>query len=97
MAVTNFVMKYVTAIFLLIFYTIYSIIKKDGKDLPWDQTKALLEKLGAEVKPPTGGGSHFKIRYSDRQSLSIPVHNGKIKKVYARIIANLIDDIQKGE
>lgn len=30
MAVTNFVMKYVTAIFLLIFYTIYSIIKKKG-------------------------------------------------------------------
>ena len=25
----------------------------NGKDLPWDQTKALLEKLGAEVKPPT--------------------------------------------
>lgn len=30
MAVTNSVMKYVTAIFLLIFYTIYSIIKKEG-------------------------------------------------------------------
>lgn len=30
MAVTNFVKKYVTAIFLLIFYTIYSIIKKEG-------------------------------------------------------------------
>lgn len=30
MAVMNFVMKYVTAIFLLIFYTIYSIIKKEG-------------------------------------------------------------------
>lgn len=30
MAVTNFVMKYVTAFFLLIFYTIYSIIKKEG-------------------------------------------------------------------
>lgn len=30
MAVTNFVMKCVTAIFLLIFYTIYSIIKKEG-------------------------------------------------------------------
>lgn len=31
----------------------------NGRDLPWDQTKALLEKLGAEVKPPTGGGSPF--------------------------------------
>lgn len=33
----------------------------NGRDLPWDQTKALLEKLGAEVIPPRGGGSHFKI------------------------------------
>ena len=69
----------------------------NGKDLPWDQTKALLERLGAEVKPPTGGGSHFKIRYSARRSLSLPVHKRKIKKAYARIISNLIDDIRKGE
>lgn len=33
----------------------------NGKDLPWDQTKALLERLGAEVIPPRSGGSHFKI------------------------------------
>lgn len=52
----------------------------NGRDLPWDQTIALLEKLGAEVKPPTGGGSHFKIRYSDRQSLSIPVHKWENQK-----------------
>ena len=37
----------------------------NGKDLPWDQTKALLERLGAEVIPPRGGGSHFKIVYRD--------------------------------
>lgn len=33
----------------------------NGKDLPWDQTKALLERLGAEVIPPRSGGSHFKL------------------------------------
>ena len=33
----------------------------NGRDLPWDQTKALLERLEAEVIPPRGGGSHFKI------------------------------------
>lgn len=33
----------------------------NGKDLPWDQTKAFLERLGAEVIPPRSGGSHFKI------------------------------------
>ena len=44
----------------------------NGKDLPWDQTKALLEKLGAEVIPPRGGGSHFKIvckGYSTRDTV----------------------------
>lgn len=68
----------------------------NGKDLPWEQTKSLLEKLGAEVKPPTGGGSHFKIRYLGQHSMSIPVHKGKIKKIYAHLIANLIENIQKG-
>lgn len=33
----------------------------NGKDLPWDQTKALLEKLGAEVIPPRGGAVILKL------------------------------------
>lgn len=52
--------------------------QRQGFALGPDQSS--FRKVRAEVKPPTGGGSHFKIRYSDRQSLSIPVHNGKIKK-----------------
>ena len=56
----------------------------NGKDLPWDQTKALLERLGAEVIPPRGGGSHFKIVCKGYSTMYIPVHKGSIKKIYAR-------------
>ncbi len=68
----------------------------NGRDLPWDQTKALLEKLGAEVKPPIGGGSHFKIVCKGYSTMYIPVHKGSIKKIYARQIADLLNDLAKG-
>ena len=61
----------------------------NGRDLPWDQTIALLERLGTEVNPPTGGGSHFKIVCQGYSTMYIPVHKGSIKKIYARQIANL--------
>lgn len=68
----------------------------NGKDLPWEQTKALLEKLGANVFPPRGGGSHFKIVCKGYDTMYIPVHNGCIKKIYARQIANLLNELVKG-
>ena len=68
----------------------------NGRDLPWDQTKALLEKLGAEVIPPRGGGSHFKIVCKGYSTMYIHVHKGSIKKIYARQIANLLNDLVKG-
>mgnify|MGYP001025271206 FL=1 len=68
----------------------------NGKDLPWDQTKALLEKLGAEVIPPRSGGSHFKIVYKVYSTMYIPVHKDSIKKIYARQIADLLSDLAKG-
>lgn len=68
----------------------------NGRDLPWDQTKALLERLEAEVIPPRGGGSHFKIVCQGYSTMYIPVHKGSIKKIYARQIANLLNDLVKG-
>lgn len=68
----------------------------NGKDLPWDQTKALLEKLGAEVIPSRGGGSHFKIVCKGYSTMYIPVHKGSIKKIYAHQIASLLNDLVKG-
>lgn len=68
----------------------------NGKDLPWDQTKALLERLGAEVIPPRSGGSHFKIVCKGYSIMYIPVHKDSIKKIYARQIADLLSDLAKG-
>lgn len=63
----------------------------NGKDLPWDQTKALLERLGAEVIPPRSGGSHFKIVCKGYSTIK-----DSIKKIYARQIADLLSDLAKG-
>lgn len=68
----------------------------NGKDLPWDQTKALLERLGAEVIPPRSCGSHFKIVCKGYSKMYIPVHKDSIKKIYARQIADLLSDLAKG-
>ena len=68
----------------------------NGRDLPWYLSIALLEKVGAEVKPPTGGGSHFKIVCKGYSTMYIPVHQGSNKKIYARQIANLLNDLVKG-
>ena len=67
----------------------------NGKELPQVQTAALLEKLGAKVLPPTGGGSHFKIIYPGHNTIIVPVHKGKIKRIYASKIADLLSDINE--
>lgn len=62
----------------------------DGKELPWEKVVTLLEKFGAKVEEPRGGGSHFKIIYPGQDTIIVPVHNGKIKRIYASKIANLL-------
>lgn len=41
------------------------------------------------------GGSHHKIICEGHETIVVPVHNGKIKKVYAKKIADLLADIDK--
>lgn len=62
----------------------------DGKELQWEKVVTLLEKFGAEVEAPRGRGSHFKIIYPGQDTIIVPVHNGKIKRIYASKIANLL-------
>ena len=62
----------------------------DGKELPWEKVVNLLQKFGAKVEAPRGGGSHFKIIYPGQDTIIVPVHNGKIKRIYASKIANLL-------
>lgn len=65
-------------------------VLSDGKELPWEKVVTLLEKFGAKVEAPRGGGSHFKIIYPGQDTIIVPVHNGKIKRIYASKIANLL-------
>ena len=65
----------------------------EGKDLPWNKIVALLKAYGVLVQPPRGGGSHFKLICSGHATVVVPVHNGKVKRIYARKIAELLADL----
>ena len=62
-----------------------------GVDLPWNKIVALLESLCVNVQAPTGG-SHYKIFVKGKLPLTVPVHNGKIKKIYAKKIAEFLSE-----
>lgn len=65
----------------------------DGKELPWEQIVSLLESFGAKVEPPRGGGSHYKIICPGHATIIVPVHKGKIKRIYASKIAALLEEL----
>lgn len=64
-----------------------------GKELPWNKITALLAAYGVLVQPPRGGGSHYKLLYPGHATIIVPVHNGKVKRIYARKIAALLADL----
>ncbi|MBQ7884377.1 MAG: type II toxin-antitoxin system HicA family toxin [Phascolarctobacterium sp.] len=63
----------------------------NGAELPWSKIVALLESLGVNVQAPTGG-SHYKIFLIGKPPLTIPVHNGRVKKIYAKKIAEFLSE-----
>lgn len=67
----------------------------NGKELPWNKIVSLLLAYGVVVEPPRGGGSHHKIICKGHDTIIVPVHNGKVKRVYARKIAELLLDLDK--
>ncbi len=68
-----------------------------GRELPWSQLAALLAAYGVSAEPPRGGGSHFKLVCPGYDTIIVPVHNGKVKRVYAKKIAELLLDLDKKE
>ena len=62
-----------------------------GKDLPWDKVGRVLNRCGMQVQN-SGSGSHYKVFIIGKAPLTIPVHKGKIKKVYAKKIAEIIGE-----
>lgn len=66
-----------------------------GKELSWNELRDLLIAFGAVVQEPRGGGSHFKIIFSGKPTFIVPVHKGKIKRVYARKLAELLEEYEE--
>ena len=67
----------------------------NGKELPWKQIVKILETYGIIVQAPRGGGSHYKIICEGHETIIVPVHHDKIKRIYAKKIAELLADIDK--
>lgn len=57
-------------------------------DASFQVVKTVLEENGYELT--ASKGSHFRFKKSNKPSISIPVHNGKVKKVYIKEILKLI-------
>ena len=64
--------------------TIYDIIQRRRNDDVY---------VGQEASGPRGGGSHFKLICEGHVTIVVPVHNGKVKRIYARKIAELLADL----
>lgn len=67
----------------------------NGKELPWNKIAALLAAYGVLVQSPRGGGSHYKLICQGHATIIVPVHNGKVKRIYARKIAELLADLSQ--
>lgn len=66
-----------------------------GKELPWKQIVSLIEAYGGKVLVPRGGGSHFRIYIEGYDPITVPVHGGKIKRIYAEQIALLLEKVEE--
>ena len=65
----------------------------NAKELSWKQVVNVLKAYDIIVTPPRGCGSHHKILYPGHETIIVPVHNGKIKRIYAKKIAEFLLDV----
>ena len=63
-------------------------LKNLKADAPFQLVKSVLEEDGYELT--ASKGSHFRFKKANKPSISIPVHNGKVKKIYIKEILKLI-------
>ena len=57
-------------------------------DASFQVIKIILEENGYRLT--ASKGSHFRFKKANKPSISIPVHQGKVKKVYIKEILKLI-------
>lgn len=66
----------------------------DGRELPWKKIAALLEAYGGVILPPRGGGSHYSIYFKGYNPVTIPVHDGKIKRIYVTKLVEILEELE---
>jgi hypothetical protein len=49
----------------------------------------VLAQFGVDVRPPTGGGSHWRAGRADGRSYRIPAHNGERTEINDKYIRGL--------
>lgn len=64
-------------------------------DLRYEELKKILERYGYVAKETSGGSSHITFRKPDRQIvITIPRHN-PVKKVYVRLVRDIVEMEEK--
>jgi hypothetical protein len=64
-------------------------------DWKFADIEALCLEFGASCRPPTGGGSHYRVYHAKiARKLTIPFKR-PIKAVYIRQLVSFIDDVRK--
>ena len=71
-------------------------IKRLDKNLRFIEVKNVLEKMGYEMKGPSGGSSHMTFRKEGCPPITIPVHE-PIKKIYISMIKEVLENEESNE
>ncbi len=71
-------------------------IKKLDKNLRFNEIKNVLQKMGYEMKSPSGGSSHMTFRKAGYSSITIPTHE-PIKKIYVSMVKEALENEEDNE
>ena len=65
-------------------------VKNLDKNLRFDELKTVLERIGYEMRGPSGGSSHMTFRKAGCPPITIPTHE-PVKKVYIAMVKELLE------
>ncbi len=71
-------------------------VQKLDENLRFDELKAILEKIGYEMRGPSGSSSHMTFRKEESPPITIPTHE-PVKKVYVAMVKELLEREENDE
>lgn len=76
---------------------LFAEIKENPKNVSFEKLKNVYEMFGFEVKPPRGGGSHYRAILNEH-TLIVPKPHGKhVKATYVKEAIKIFEDIKCDE